>query len=677
MVKKMKLNSVKFKISIFPISILLMFVLIVGITTTQIVKNEMIAQMKEEGFNLANYIAQQIENTSIAMDVVNATIENKIKETANLVIQNSDNLNDQYLINLAKVLNVSEINVADKSGKIIFSNLKENIGYVYDEKHQAQKLLKGETNELIEQDIRKSTVSDDYYKYGYVKTADGGFIQVGILANDVQKLMEQINFQKVVEDIASNKGIVYALILDKQEKAVAHSVKERIGKVFDDKGSRTAAIEGKPYSSTYYYEVARQTVYDVLVPLVVNGEHIGAVDVGLSMESVNKMIKSTANTILLLFAIGLLAVGLVLYTNSASIVKTLTFAKNHIEKLAKGDLTSIIPEKYLKNKDEVEMIISAVNNLQGSFKSIVSSIKKSSDTLFSNAETLSATSQEIAASSTEVAKTIQEVAGGTTNQASDIEEIAELIGNITQNLDRAYEKLKEVKDSSDGTEKVADVGKKEIDNLVGIIQNIRTSFGNVEKNIETLTVSVGQIGEITGIINGIAEQTNLLALNAAIEAARAGEVGRGFAVVASEIRELAEESKSSSNRIKDLLTGIEKETNGVAATSRSVTEMLKNQTVSVKNTIKSFDDILSAVKDMRPLIKDTFEVLDDTVKSKDLVVKRTESLKAVIEETAASSEEISASAEELSASTEEIAGTADGLTNLAKGLLDEVGIFKI
>lgn len=674
--KKVKLNSVRFKINVLPILILLIFILIIGIATTQIIKNKMIAEMKEEGFNLANHIAHQIENTTMAMDVINATVENKIKETANLVIQNSGNLNNDFLIKLAKALNVDEINVADKNGKIIYSNLKENIGYVYDETHIAQKLLKGETKELMEE-IRKSTVSENYYKYGYVKTPDGGFIQVGILANNIQKLMEHVDYQKLVENIASNKGIVYALILDKQAKAIAHSNKERIGKVFDDEGSRTAAIEGKPYFSTYYYEAAKQTVYDVLVPLFVNGEHIGAVDVGLSMESVNNSIKSAVTLILVLFLIGLLVVGAVLYSNSASIVKTLNFAKNHIEKLAEGDFTASIPGKYLNIKDEVGMIISAINNLQESFKSIASSIKKSSDTLFSNAESLSAASQEIAASSSEVAKTIQEIANGATNQASDIEEITGLIRNITGNLDKVYEKLRKVKDNSDNTEKVADIGKKEIDNLIEIIRNIRTSFESVEKNIETLTVSMGQIGEITEIINGIAEQTNLLALNAAIEAARAGEVGRGFAVVASEIRKLAEESKNSSNRIKDLLTGIEKETNDVVVTSKSVTEMLKNQIVSVENTIKSFDDILSAVKAMAPLIKDTFEALDDTVKSKDLVVSRTDSIKEVIEETAASAEEISASAEELSASTEEIAATAQGLTNVAKELSDNINKFKI
>jgi methyl-accepting chemotaxis protein len=64
--------------------------------------------------------------------------------------------------------------------------------------------------------------------------------------------------------------------------------------------------------------------------------------------------------------------------------------------------------------------------------------------------------------------------------------------------------------------------------------------------------SVDQVNSLTNDILGISQQTNLLSLNASIEAARAGEAGKGFAVVADEIRQLAESSGQTANRIQEI-----------------------------------------------------------------------------------------------------------------------------
>ncbi|WP_255574454.1 methyl-accepting chemotaxis protein [Austwickia sp. TVS 96-490-7B] len=72
--------------------------------------------------------------------------------------------------------------------------------------------------------------------------------------------------------------------------------------------------------------------------------------------------------------------------------------------------------------------------------------------------------------------------------------------------------------------------------------------------VRSLEQASQEIRRALTIIAGVADQTRLLALNATIEAARAGESGKGFAVVASEVKDLAQETTSSST---DIATQVE------------------------------------------------------------------------------------------------------------------------
>lgn len=71
----------------------------------------------------------------------------------------------------------------------------------------------------------------------------------------------------------------------------------------------------------------------------------------------------------------------------------------------------------------------------------------------------------------------------------------------------------------------------------------------VSESALQLSESSKSLQHIVNMISNIAEQTNLLSLNATIEAARAAEHGKGFAVVAEEVRQLANQSQESAEKI--------------------------------------------------------------------------------------------------------------------------------
>src|SRR5690606_12665045 len=108
----------------------------------------------------------------------------------------------------------------------------------------------------------------------------------------------------------------------------------------------------------------------------------------------------------------------------------------------------------------------------------------------------------------------------------------------------------------------------------------------------------GNIRTVTALISDIAEQTNLLALNAAIEAARAGEHGKGFAVVAEEVRNLAEQSKRSTEDIGTMIDAMITNVSKAVASTEEGHKRVGEGLEATKRTSDVFHNIENATQDV-------------------------------------------------------------------------------
>lgn len=669
----LKNPSLKFKITISSLLVLIISTIIFAAVSLYIINNKFESQVKEDGISLVDEITAEIENNNLMIKQLEAVLGEKITTTAYLVGQNPA-VSNEYLSEVAKEIDVQEINVVNPSGVIVYSNLPDNIGYKYPADHPAQPVIQGKETKLIEQ-IRKSSnnVDKNYYKYGIVSLKNGVIVQVGIVANKVQELNQIVSNQSLVDRLGKKSNITYALTIDPNLKASAHSDKSRIGISLTDEGSKAAAQGGKMFSSLYKYK-GQEYVYDVLMPIKDNKSTVGAFDIGLSLKNEKSAIKFIIISFAIVSALLLIVGGFILKLIIGSMLNPLNKLALAAENVAQGDLTNNIE---IKNHDEIGKLGLSFNNMILNLKNIVTKINEISVSLTSSSQTLLISTEQASAASEEISSSTQEVANGAERQSNSTEEITSSMKIFVDNISIIGEQVTEIVKSSEDTSILASDGKKKMNNMINQIEVIKNSVNYSSEVILELQRTSKEIGNIVEIIDGISDQTNLLALNASIEAARAGEAGKGFAVVAEEVRKLAEESMRSSNSIKQLIGTTQNKTNkALEAIEEGSRESEKGQEI-VKLVGEALNGILKSFDNTKENLEKVNEMISDSRGNIDKMNENVQDIQGISINTAANIEEVAASTEEQASMLEEIADSAQKLTNMASGLEESVKIFKL
>lgn len=312
----------------------------------------------------------------------------------------------------------------------------------------------------------------------------------------------------------------------------------------------------------------------------------------------------TASSVIMIgLVISVILAAVISVTITRRITKPVQEVLGVVSAVSEGDLTR---KSEVDSSDEIGELATAINQMSGNLRKIVSE-------LVQNASALSAASEELSATSNELASSSEEMTSQSNTVASASEELSVNMSNMTKTAqtlsDSSNTVAQGVEEMSSSIREVAQNCSKESQ----IAEQANRQSAETRAVMNKLGESAREIGTVVELISNIADQTNLLALNATIEAASAGEAGKGFAVVANEVKELARQTAEATGQISSLIKDIQ------------------------TNTTNSVD----AIEKVSSIIQDVYDI--------------SHSIAATVEEQSATSNEMSKNMSSISRSAEEMA----------------------
>ncbi|MFT9846646.1 methyl-accepting chemotaxis protein [Aneurinibacillus sp. REN35] len=180
------------------------------------------------------------------------------------------------------------------------------------------------------------------------------------------------------------------------------------------------------------------------------------------------------------------------------------------------------------------------------------------------------------------AENVESVSAAAEQLSASVEEVATNAVSVAENTEETIQQV----------EQGREVIEKSLTGFLGMTD----SFIETRNKINTLLDEIKNVSQVVEFIKGVAEQTNLLALNASIEAARAGEQGRGFSVVADEVRNLAEQTKESVDKITKTIQQVQTEAREVSIMEERMANQLNDQVDQAKDAIETLGTIVSRIE---------------------------------------------------------------------------------
>lgn len=274
------------KLVYFPLTIALISIMVITYINVGVNKYLLIWQMKTNGLVLAKENVLKIQENKESIETINQLLDEKLRMAGAMVIENKDKINDEFLTRLQKKIGIDEVNWFSNTGEIIYSNFPKHKGWKVSHGHPLYYFIHSEEEELIE-DIRKDAITGEAFKYGAIKINNGEFVQIGILAENIEKLIEKYSYQILVNRLVDEENIVHAKIVDKNLMVIADGENSIGQPIYDeDKEALKRGFGGKSSAQVVYHKEKQEKVLDIVSPIIINDEINYVLLIGLSMKPV-------------------------------------------------------------------------------------------------------------------------------------------------------------------------------------------------------------------------------------------------------------------------------------------------------------------------------------------------------------------------------------------------------
>jgi len=344
------------------------------------------------------------------------------------------------------------------------------------------------------------------------------------------------------------------------------------------------------------------------------------------------------------------------------------------EEIASGNLTT---QLKITTNDEIGKVGKSLNNTVNKLKEMISAISDSANEVSTLSDTLIVATDESLRGTDEVSRSMQEIAKGAVAQAESASMASEATGELVEEIDQVFKKCNYMTNVVTESKKVSSSGSEGIKEVIDSIKTIAVTNSYNVKETQNLLEKSKEIGQIVYVISDIAEQTNLLALNAAIEAARAGEQGKGFAVVADEVKKLAEQSSTASNKIAELINGVQKQIQNIAEKMDKGTNEVMHGVDVTTIVGKNFEEVEKVFTEISSIVAEVSKATNSMANKANTTDEVISNVAAITEENSAATEQVTASNEQQTACMHQIGETTNKLEELVGHLKSTVDKFKI